>query len=103
MADGRCLPGHFERHPTAQPKAPDAPLRPSLWQGGKQVDILPIRLGQHLQNAGGTAKIAVDLKRRVGVKQVGIAAGGMQQALQNAEGPCRLAGWVPGRDAVMVR
>ena len=48
----------------------DAARRPSIGQGGQEVDLTGVALQEHLGDAGCRGEIAVDLKRRVGVEQV---------------------------------
>ena len=48
----------------------DASIGPLRWEGGQEVDLALVRLEQHFADAGGDAKIAVNLHRRVEPEQI---------------------------------
>ncbi|MNN63727.1 hypothetical protein D3C81_1791240 [compost metagenome] len=71
----------FEVHfiPSACLNSADFAVFPGARQSRQQTDFTQMALQQHLRNPGGSAEIAVNLKRRVGIEQVGIGRAGQQR------------------------
>ena len=79
------LPGDVHLEAAAGAQARHATLGPGLRQRGQQLNFAVLALQQHFHDAGRAAKVAINLERRAGVKQVGIGTFGAEEILQNAE------------------
>ena len=66
---------------------------------GQQVDVAAGALEEHLRDAGGGAKVAVDLEGRMGVPQVGVDAA-LEEVADELEGAVAVAQMRPGVDAL---
>src|SRR5688572_29277086 len=66
------LPVDVHLDPSARPQPAHPTGRPRGWQRRKQVDLSGVALEEHLGDPRRRAEVAVDLKRRVRVEQVGV-------------------------------
>ena len=68
------FPVHLDIASSAGMQTTDGSLVPTFWQGGEQVQnhltlmVAAVALQQHLTDASGEAKVAVDLEGRMGVE-----------------------------------
>src|SRR5690606_6984200 len=80
------LPRKVDGDAAAGAQAGDRAVAPGGRQRGQKLEFAALRLEQHFGNAGGAAEVAVDLKRRMGVKEIWIRALGAKQQLENRVG-----------------
>ena len=83
-------PADVHRIAAARAQAAHRAVRPRRRQRGQQVDLAALALQQHLGDPRGSAEVAVDLERRVGVEQVRVGAPAL--VLRLARTPARTAG-----------
>ena len=74
MRNFTIFPSTFHYLVAAGAKPFEMAILPYRWQGGQQLDFPIMALQQHLGNASRAAKVAIDLKRRMGAEKVGISA-----------------------------
>ena len=74
---------YFKTAARAQPF--DRPRRPGLRQRRQQVDFPCLTLQEHLRNRRRPAEVTINLKRRMGIQQIGKRAS-LQQVAQHQIG-----------------
>ena len=80
------LPGDVHRDVAARAQTFHRACGPGLRQRREQLDFAGVALQQHLGDAGGAAKVAVNLERRVGVEHVRVGAVGADQEREDLVG-----------------
>ena len=78
-ASGKSIiPFKVDFQPAPRAKSGDLAVVPGLRQGGEKLQFAGFALDQHLGDCGRSSEVAIDLKRRVIVEQVGQRGPGQQ-------------------------
>ena len=90
------LPGQVHLKPAPRTQSRGGTLLPAVRQGRNQKDDLKsilhdLALDQALGHSGGKAEVAVNLKWRMRVEQIGIGAARVQQQSEDPVGPVAVA------------
>src|SRR5262249_6836502 len=78
------LPCHIDFQTTARAETHHTSFRPACGQRWQQADGVVVTLQQHFGDSRSRAKVAVDLKRRMRIKEVIVAASLKADALRRA-------------------
>jgi hypothetical protein len=68
------LPRHIYRDVTPGTETSDGTILPSCRESWEQMNYSGVRLQQHLGNAGGGTKVAIDLKGWVSIEEIRVNA-----------------------------
>ena len=74
------IPFDVDFQPSARAKPGDFAVVPGRRQGGEKLQFAGFALDQHLGDRGRSSEVAIDLKRRVIVEQVGQRGAGQQRS-----------------------
>jgi hypothetical protein len=86
LGGAALFPGEVQFQAGAGGEAAKAAVRPGFGQGGEEADDAGVGLEQHLDEAGGSAEVAVDLEGRVFLEAADveeIVAGGLAEELED--------------------